>query len=87
VEAGSAVEAAKQVLLVFGTILGIGTLSGFAAQKARIPDVAVFLVVGMLLGPEVAGLVHIRADSTLNQLILIFGSSHPLEAAPRCASR
>jgi potassium/hydrogen antiporter len=77
VEPGS-VEIAKQVLMVFGTILAIGTLSGFVAQKARIPDVAVFLIVGMLIGPEVAGLVHIRADSALNQLILIFGSSYIL---------
>jgi cell volume regulation protein A len=64
--------------MVFGAILAVGTLSGFLAQKARIPDVAVFLVVGMLLGPEAAGLVHIRADSTLNQLILIFGSCYIL---------
>ena len=77
-EAGSAVESAKQVLVVFGAILAVGTLSGFAAQKARIPDVAVFLIVGMLLGPAVAGLVHVRADSTLNQLILIFGSCYIL---------
>jgi potassium/hydrogen antiporter len=78
VEPGNAVETAKQVLMVFGTILAVGSLSGFLAQKARIPDVAVFLVVGMLLGPEVAGLVHIRADSTLNQMILIFGSCYIL---------
>ena len=77
-EAGNAVEVAKQVLLVFGAILGIGTLSGLAAQKLRIPDVAVFLLIGMLLGPEVAGIVNIRADSALNQLILIFGSCYIL---------
>jgi potassium/hydrogen antiporter len=77
-EPGSAVEVAKQVLMVFGTILAIGTLGGFVAQKARIPDVAVFLILGMLLGPEVAGIVHVRADSALNQLILIFGSCYIL---------
>jgi len=78
VEAGGAVEIAKQVLTVFGAILAIGTLSGFLAQKAKIPDVAVFLLVGMLIGPELAGLVNIRADSALNQLILIFGSCYIL---------
>jgi len=77
-EAGGAVEVAKQVLTVFGAILAIGTLSGFLAQKAKIPDVAVFLLVGMLLGPELAGIVKIRADSALNQLILIFGSCYIL---------
>jgi cell volume regulation protein A len=78
VEAGGAVEIAKQILTVFGAILAIGTLSGFLAQKARIPDVAVFLLVGMLIGPEVAGIVNIRADSAINQLILIFGSCYIL---------
>ena len=77
-EAGGAVEIAKQILTVFGAILAIGTLSGFLAQKARIPDVAVFLLVGMLIGPEVAGIVNIRADSAINQLILIFGSCYIL---------
>ena len=76
-QAGS-IEIAKQVLTVFGAILAIGTLSGFFAQKARIPDVAVFLLVGMLLGPTATGLVNIRADSALNQLILIFGSCYIL---------
>src|SRR5262245_31448877 len=77
-EAGGAVEIAKQVLVVFGAILAIGTLSGFLAQKAKIPDVAVFLLVGMLIGPGLAGIVTIRADSALNQLILIFGSCYIL---------
>ena len=77
-EGGGAVEVAKQVLTVFGAILAIGTLSGFLAHKARIPDVAVFLLVGMLLGPAGAGVVSIRADSALNQLILIFGSCYIL---------
>lgn len=77
-EPASSIEVAKNVLVVFGTILGIGTLCGFLAQKIKVPDVAVFLVVGMLLGPEVAGLVNIKADSALNQLILIFGSCYIL---------
>jgi len=78
VEPGSAVDIAKQSLLVFGTILAVGTLSGLLAQKIRIPDVALFLIAGMLLGPGVLDLVHIRANSPLNQLILIFGSCYIL---------
>ena len=77
-EPASSIEIAKQVLTVCGAILAIGTLSGFLAQKARIPDVAVFLLAGMLIGPELAGLVHVRADSALNQLILVFGSCYIL---------
>jgi cell volume regulation protein A len=63
---------------MFGTILAVGTFSGLIARLARIPDVVVFLLIGMLLGPGVLGLVDIKADSTINQLILIFGSSYIL---------
>src|ERR1700692_2420255 len=61
-----------------GLILAIGTVTGLLAQKIRIPDVAVFLVVGMLIGPEVLGLIDIKADSALNQIILLFGASYIL---------
>jgi len=77
-ESSAALELAKHTLLVFGIILGIGTFSGLLARLARVPDVVVFLLVGMLIGPGVLGLVDIKADSTVNQLILIFGSSYIL---------
>src|SRR5215212_9227677 len=48
------------------------------AQKIKIPDVAVFLLVGMLIRPEVLGLTDIKADSALNQVILLFGASYIL---------
>ena len=77
-ESSAALELAKHILLVFGIILGIGTLSGLLARLARVPDVVVFLLVGMLIGPGMLGFVDIKADSTVNQLILIFGSSYIL---------
>jgi potassium/hydrogen antiporter len=61
-----------------GLILAIGTGAGFAAQKIRIPDVAVFLVVGIAIGPHALGLIHIDADSALSQIILLFGASYIL---------
>ncbi|BCK87044.1 K(+)/H(+) antiporter NhaP [Sideroxyarcus emersonii] len=77
-ESSAALELAKHTLLVFGIILGIGTFSGLLARLVKVPDVVVFLLVGMLIGPGVLGLVDIKADSTVNQLILIFGSSYIL---------
>ncbi len=77
-ESSAALDVAKHLLLVFGTILGVGTFSGLVARMLRIPDVAVFLLAGMLLGPGALGLVDIGADSAINQLILIFGSSYIL---------
>jgi len=77
-EASASVEIAKHTLLSGGLILAIGTLTSLLAQKIKIPDVAVFLVVGMLIGPEVLGLINIKADSALNQVLLLFGASYIL---------
>jgi len=77
-EGSAAVEIAKHTLISAGLILGIGTITGLIAQKIRIPDVAVFLVVGMLIGPEALGLIDIKADSALYQIILLFGASYIL---------
>jgi cell volume regulation protein A len=77
-EAAGSVEIAKHVLLLFGLILAIGTATGLLAQKLKIPDVALFLLVGMAIGPDTLGLVNIKADSAMNQLILIFGSCYIL---------
>jgi cell volume regulation protein A len=77
-EASASIEIAKHTLLSCGLILAIGTVAGLLAQKIRIPDVAVFLIVGIVIGPQALGLVHIKADSALNQIILLFGASYIL---------
>lgn len=76
--ASASIEIAKHTLLSGGLILAIGTITGLLAQKIKIPDVAVFLIVGMAIGPEALGLVDIKADSALNQIILLFGASYIL---------
>ena len=77
-EAPASIDLAKHVLLAAGVVLAAGILSGFAAQKLKVPDVVVLLLVGIGIGPAALGLVDIKADSALNQLILIFGSSYIL---------
>ncbi len=77
-QGATAIETAKQTLLYGGLVLTVGTLTGLLARKIRIPDVALFLVVGMVVGPEALGLINISADSALNQIILLFGASYIL---------
>lgn len=77
-ESSASLELAKHALLMFGIILAVGTFSGLIARLAKVPDVVVFLVIGMLIGPSVLGWVDIKADSAINQLIMIFGSSYIL---------
>ena len=76
--ASTSIEIAKHTLLSGGLILAIGTVTGLVAQKIKVPDVAVFLIVGMLIGPDALGLIDIKADSALNQVILLFGASYIL---------
>ena len=74
----SAIEVAKHTLLSGGLVLAIGTITGFVAQKFKIPDVAIFLIVGIAIGPQALGLINIKADSALYQIILLFGASYIL---------
>ncbi len=77
-ESSHSIELAKHILVVFGLILAVGSFTGLMARYAKVPDVVLFLLVGMLLGPAALGWVDIRADSAVNQLILIFGSCYIL---------
>jgi len=77
-EPSATIETAKHVLLAFGVILAAGTLAGLAARRLQIPDVVVYLLAGILLGPGLVGLIDIKADSALNQIILIFGACYIL---------
>ena len=77
-EATVSMEIAKQTLISGGTILAIGTLTALLAQKIKIPDIPLFLLVGIAIGPQVLGLIDIRASSALNQIILLFGASYVL---------
>src|SRR4029079_4727621 len=78
VEASPAIELAKHTLVSGGLLLAIGIATSLLAQKVRVPDVAVFLLVGMAIGPQALHLVDIKADSALNQIILLFGASYIL---------
>jgi cell volume regulation protein A len=77
-EVPGSIEIARHTLLSGGLILAIGTVAGLLARKTKIPDVAVFPIVGMVIGPEALGLIDIKADSALNQIILLFGASYIL---------
>src|SRR5262249_47819575 len=77
-DSSASIEIAKHTLLSCGLILAIGTLAAFVAQRIRIPDIAVFLLVGIAIGPHALNLINIKADSALNQIILLFGASYIL---------
>jgi cell volume regulation protein A len=77
-EATVSMEVAKHTLISGGVILAIGTFTALLAQKIKIPDIPAFLLVGIAIGPHLLGLINIRADSALNQVVLLFGASYIL---------
>ena len=77
-ETSAAIETAKHVLLACGVILAAGMAAGLIARRLAIPDVVVYLLVGIALGPGMSGAIDIAADSALNQIILIFGACYIL---------
>jgi len=77
-EHSPAILHAKELLFLLGIILGVGTITGFIARRLKIPDVVMFLLAGMALGNAGLGVVNVSVDSTLNQLLLIFGSCYIL---------
>ena len=77
-EPSASIEIARHTLLSCGIVLAIGTLGAFLAQRIRVPDVAVFLIAGIAIGPQALGLVHVPADSALNEIIVLFGASYIL---------
>lgn len=74
----SSIDVAQHTLLVFAVILGAGAITSFIADKLRIPDIVLFMLAGIVLGPSMAGAIDVSATSALNQIILIFGASYIL---------
>jgi cell volume regulation protein A len=77
-DTSSSIAIAQHTLLACGLILAIGTLAAFVAQKIGVPDVAMFLLAGIALGPHALGVVDIKASSALSQIIVLFGASYIL---------
>jgi potassium/hydrogen antiporter len=78
VEAPSSIAIAGHTLLACGLILAVGIGTSLVARKLRIPDVALFLLAGIAIGPQALGLIDIKATSALNQILLLFGASYIL---------
>jgi potassium/hydrogen antiporter len=78
IEVPASIEVAKHILFSGGLILAIGIVTSLIAQKTKIPDVALFPIVGIFIGPEALGLISIKADTALNQVVLLFGASYIL---------
>lgn len=69
------VVVAQETLTALLWILLIGTIGGKVSEKLRVPDVVLYILIGIVLGPSMLHVVDIQAQSTMNQIILLFGAA------------
>lgn len=74
----STLEIAKLDLMYVGIIIFTGLLGGVVARKIKVPDIVLFLLIGIALGPAISGVLNVPAASTMNQLILTIGACYLL---------
>lgn len=74
----SSLEIAKLDLMFVGVIIFTGLLGGVIAKKIKVPDIVLFLLIGIGLGPTIGGILHVPAASTMNQIILTIGACYLL---------
>ena len=70
----SSIDIAKMDLLSVAIIVVIGLVGSVIAKKIKIPDIVLFLLLGISIGPAALNLLNVPADSTMNQLILTIGA-------------
>ena len=56
-------------------LLAAGLLGGWVAERLRLPDIVVYLVVGILLGPGVTGWIQAPAGSVGSQIVFVAGAA------------
>ncbi|GAA0397823.1 cation:proton antiporter [Paenibacillus motobuensis] len=69
----AATEAIRHLLILILFVITVGMISGKIASILKLPDVAVYIATGMLLGPGL-GWIHEASGSLINQIILTVGS-------------
>lgn len=69
---------ADSILMTVAIILGLGSILGYVSKKIHVPDIVLYLIAGIIIGPQVAGVINIPATSSFSWVILIFGASYIL---------
>jgi cell volume regulation protein A len=69
------VAAAQNAFLVLAVVLAAGVFVAAAARALGVPDVALFLLAGIALGPSGLALVNVPADSAFSQFVLLLGAN------------
>lgn len=74
----SIIQSANQLMELFGMVILAGLVFGKISQKIKMPDVVLYILGGIILGPHLLNLVNIEKYPIENQLILSFGAAYIL---------
>lgn len=74
-EMNTAAISANEFLLICASITVLGIIGGWIGEKIKIPDVVLFLILGVIFGPMILNIVNIDSFPVANELILTFGSA------------
>ncbi|ABS34034.1 sodium:proton antiporter [Clostridium botulinum] len=69
---------ANNILKLIALVILAGVVFGKISRKVNLPDVVLFILAGVILGPEVLNLINIDSYPVGNQLILTFGAAYIL---------
>jgi potassium/hydrogen antiporter len=66
---------ANNLLFIFSTIAITGIVLGKISEKVKLPDVVLYLIAGIVIGPAFLNLISIESFPIENNLLLTFGSA------------
>lgn len=69
------IEHAQQLLAAFAALFVAGTLAAKLADRIAVPDVVLFLLIGIVAGPVGLDVVKLPSESTANQVMLVLGAT------------
>lgn len=69
---------AEKILELIAIVILSGVVFGKLSRKLHLPDVVLFIVAGILLGPQVLNIINMNSHPVGNQLILTFGAAYIL---------
>ena len=67
--------ATNNLLIIFSAIVITGIILGKVSEKLKLPDVILYLIAGIIIGPAVLNWISVDAFPIENNLILTFGSA------------
>jgi cell volume regulation protein A len=74
----SPLDIAKTDLLCVAIVIVAGLVGSLLARLAKVPDIVLFLLIGIGLGPMAADVLNVPQSGTMNQLILTMGACYLL---------